>query len=90
MWAIVCMSLRSYLCIVYIGLINAVLYMWVVVLLKFGPHGIDERENLLQSVVPRLIPQCRSVLSTKCKYRDISSNLIIAINSLWSIGSVDQ
>ena len=60
MWAIVCMSLRSYLCIVYIGnhcLINAVLYMWVVVLLKFGPHGIDERENLLQSVVPRLIPQ---------------------------------
>ena len=38
-------------------LINAVLYMWVVVVLKFGLHGIDKRENLLQSVVPRLIPQ---------------------------------
>ena len=31
--------------------------MWVVVVLKFGFHGIDKRENLLQSVVPRLIPQ---------------------------------
>ena len=28
--------------------------MWVVVVLKFGLHGINKRENLL---VPRLIPQ---------------------------------
>ena len=38
-------------------LIETVLWMWVVILPALGPHVVDNWENFLKIVVPRLTPR---------------------------------